>query len=163
MTTFTEAEIAYLVTQPLGRLATLGPDGAPQTRPVGFATTPTSTRSTSAVATSPPVASSATYLPTPACPSSSTTSPAPTPGGRVESRCAAPPKRSPQTADSSVSAPTESSDGDWTRTRSNRPTRATSELAPEGCAAGRHRLCIVAPSASGTYGGGDCGRCGPGR
>lgn len=33
---FTEAELAYLAAQPLGRLATLGPDGAPQTRPVGF-------------------------------------------------------------------------------------------------------------------------------
>lgn len=35
--TFTEAELHYLSGQRLGRLATLGPDGAPQTRPVGFA------------------------------------------------------------------------------------------------------------------------------
>lgn len=29
-------ELDYLTTQPLGRLATLGPDGSPQARPVGF-------------------------------------------------------------------------------------------------------------------------------
>ena len=29
-------ELEYLAGQPLGRLATLAPDGAPQTRPVGF-------------------------------------------------------------------------------------------------------------------------------
>jgi pyridoxamine 5'-phosphate oxidase family protein len=33
--TFTSAELAYLGTQPLGRLATTGPDG-PQNKPVGF-------------------------------------------------------------------------------------------------------------------------------
>jgi pyridoxamine 5'-phosphate oxidase family protein len=33
---FTDAERQYLASQPLGRLATLGPDGAPQTRPVGY-------------------------------------------------------------------------------------------------------------------------------
>lgn len=33
---FTPAELAYLRKQHLGRLATLGPDGAPQVRPVGF-------------------------------------------------------------------------------------------------------------------------------
>jgi pyridoxamine 5'-phosphate oxidase family protein len=33
---FTEAEVAYLRSQRLGRLATLGPGGAPQARPVGF-------------------------------------------------------------------------------------------------------------------------------
>nr|WP_211214465.1 PPOX class F420-dependent oxidoreductase [Actinomycetospora chiangmaiensis] len=33
---FTAAELAYLDEQLLGRLATLGPGGAPQTRPVGF-------------------------------------------------------------------------------------------------------------------------------
>jgi pyridoxamine 5'-phosphate oxidase family protein len=33
---FTEAERAYLAGQPLGRLATIGPDGTPQVRPVGF-------------------------------------------------------------------------------------------------------------------------------
>jgi pyridoxamine 5'-phosphate oxidase family protein len=33
---FTDAELDYLGGQPLGRLSTLGPDGAPQTRPVGF-------------------------------------------------------------------------------------------------------------------------------
>lgn len=32
---FTEAEIEYLTEQPLGRLCTLGPSGAPQARPVG--------------------------------------------------------------------------------------------------------------------------------
>jgi pyridoxamine 5'-phosphate oxidase family protein len=36
MTVFTDAEQRYLDGQPLGRLATIGPDGAPQTRPVGF-------------------------------------------------------------------------------------------------------------------------------
>jgi pyridoxamine 5'-phosphate oxidase family protein len=33
---FTEAELAYLRTQRLGRLATVAPDGAPQNNPVGF-------------------------------------------------------------------------------------------------------------------------------
>jgi pyridoxamine 5'-phosphate oxidase family protein len=33
---FTSAELAYLQGQRLGRLATIGPDGAPQVRPVGF-------------------------------------------------------------------------------------------------------------------------------
>ncbi|TDD73196.1 PPOX class F420-dependent oxidoreductase [Jiangella aurantiaca] len=32
---FTEAEIAYLESQPLGRLATVGPDGRPHVTPVG--------------------------------------------------------------------------------------------------------------------------------
>jgi pyridoxamine 5'-phosphate oxidase family protein len=32
----TEAEIAYLAGQPLGRLATVSPDGMPQVNPVGF-------------------------------------------------------------------------------------------------------------------------------
>lgn len=32
----TEAEIAYLESQPLGRLATVSPDGTPQVKPVGF-------------------------------------------------------------------------------------------------------------------------------
>jgi pyridoxamine 5'-phosphate oxidase family protein len=36
MSVFTDAEKTYLDNQPLGRLATIGPDGAPQTRPVGF-------------------------------------------------------------------------------------------------------------------------------
>src|SRR5258708_2577926 len=36
MTMFTDAEQSYLDSQPLGRLATLGPDGSPQTRPVGY-------------------------------------------------------------------------------------------------------------------------------
>jgi pyridoxamine 5'-phosphate oxidase family protein len=35
--TFTPAELAYLRGQRLGRLGTIGPDGAPQIRPVGFA------------------------------------------------------------------------------------------------------------------------------
>jgi pyridoxamine 5'-phosphate oxidase family protein len=33
---FTEAELEYLATQRLGRLATLAPDGFPQNNPVGF-------------------------------------------------------------------------------------------------------------------------------
>lgn len=33
---FTPAERAYLAAQDLGRLATVGPDGGPQVRPVGF-------------------------------------------------------------------------------------------------------------------------------
>ena len=33
---FTEAEIAYLTEHPLGRLATIGPDGAPHVQPVAF-------------------------------------------------------------------------------------------------------------------------------
>jgi pyridoxamine 5'-phosphate oxidase family protein len=37
---FTAAELAYLDEQPLGRLATIGPDGAPQVRPVGFRVDP---------------------------------------------------------------------------------------------------------------------------
>jgi len=32
----TEAQLRYLESQPVGRLATVGPDGAPQNRPVGF-------------------------------------------------------------------------------------------------------------------------------
>jgi pyridoxamine 5'-phosphate oxidase family protein len=34
--TFTAAELDYLSTQHLGRLATVAPDGAPQNNPVGF-------------------------------------------------------------------------------------------------------------------------------
>jgi pyridoxamine 5'-phosphate oxidase family protein len=34
--TFTTAEIEYLETQRLGRLATIQPDGSPQVKPVGF-------------------------------------------------------------------------------------------------------------------------------
>ena len=37
MTVFTPAELAYLRSQKLGRMATIGPHGAPQVRPVGFA------------------------------------------------------------------------------------------------------------------------------
>jgi pyridoxamine 5'-phosphate oxidase family protein len=33
---FTEAEIKYLREHPLGRLATIGPDGAPQVHPIAF-------------------------------------------------------------------------------------------------------------------------------
>jgi pyridoxamine 5'-phosphate oxidase family protein len=33
---FTDKEFAYLKTQGLGRLATIGPDGVPQVRPLGF-------------------------------------------------------------------------------------------------------------------------------
>ena len=36
MSAFTPAEIEYLRGQPLGRLATVGPDGRPQVKPVGF-------------------------------------------------------------------------------------------------------------------------------
>jgi pyridoxamine 5'-phosphate oxidase family protein len=36
MTVFTEAELAYLASQRLGRLATIAPDGYPQNNPVGF-------------------------------------------------------------------------------------------------------------------------------
>lgn len=41
MTIFTTVELAYLDAQPLGRLATIGPDGGPQVRPVGFRVDPT--------------------------------------------------------------------------------------------------------------------------
>jgi pyridoxamine 5'-phosphate oxidase family protein len=34
--TLTSAEIGYLQAQPLGRLATIQPDGSPQVKPVGF-------------------------------------------------------------------------------------------------------------------------------
>ena len=40
MSEFSAAELAYLDEQPLGRLATIGPDGAPQVRPVGFRVDP---------------------------------------------------------------------------------------------------------------------------
>jgi pyridoxamine 5'-phosphate oxidase family protein len=33
---FTDAELKYLIEHPLGRLATLGPDGAPHVHPVAF-------------------------------------------------------------------------------------------------------------------------------
>lgn len=36
MSTFTDTEIAYMNSQPLGRLATVGKDGAPHVMPVGF-------------------------------------------------------------------------------------------------------------------------------
>jgi len=36
LSAFTDAERQYLNQQPLGRLATIGPEGGPQTRPVGF-------------------------------------------------------------------------------------------------------------------------------
>ncbi len=35
MGTFTDAEVGYLNSQPLGRLATIGPDGRPHVTPVG--------------------------------------------------------------------------------------------------------------------------------
>lgn len=35
MSAFSDAEVAYLTSQPLGRLATVGPDGRPAVRPVG--------------------------------------------------------------------------------------------------------------------------------
>ena len=34
--TFADAETGYLASQRLGRLATIGPDGSPQVKPVGF-------------------------------------------------------------------------------------------------------------------------------
>jgi pyridoxamine 5'-phosphate oxidase family protein len=40
MSVFTEAELDYLTHQPLGRLATLARDSAPQVRPVGFVYNP---------------------------------------------------------------------------------------------------------------------------
>jgi pyridoxamine 5'-phosphate oxidase family protein len=36
MSVFTDKEIEYLLSQRLGRLATVRPDGAPQIAPVGF-------------------------------------------------------------------------------------------------------------------------------
>jgi pyridoxamine 5'-phosphate oxidase family protein len=36
MSTYTKAEIEYLRSQPLARLATVGADGRPQVKPVGF-------------------------------------------------------------------------------------------------------------------------------
>jgi pyridoxamine 5'-phosphate oxidase family protein len=36
LSVFTPAELAYLASQRLGRLATIGPDGAPHVVPVGF-------------------------------------------------------------------------------------------------------------------------------
>ena len=40
MKTFTDAELAYLSSQRLGRLATVDVDGAPQNNPVGFGYNP---------------------------------------------------------------------------------------------------------------------------
>ncbi len=37
---FTDAETAYLASQPLGRLATIQEDGSPQVKPVGFQVNP---------------------------------------------------------------------------------------------------------------------------
>jgi pyridoxamine 5'-phosphate oxidase family protein len=36
MSVFTPAEIAYIQSQPIGRVATIGPDGQPHVVPVGF-------------------------------------------------------------------------------------------------------------------------------
>lgn len=36
MASFSEAELSYLASQRLGRLATVGPDGGPQNNPVSF-------------------------------------------------------------------------------------------------------------------------------
>ncbi len=36
LTPLSPAEVAYLESQPLGRLATIQPDGSPQVKPVGF-------------------------------------------------------------------------------------------------------------------------------
>lgn len=40
MGAFTDAEVAYLTSQPIGRLATVGPDGRPQVKPVGLSYDP---------------------------------------------------------------------------------------------------------------------------
>ncbi len=40
MGTFTDAEVGYLNSQPLGRLATIGPDGRPHVTPVGVSYDP---------------------------------------------------------------------------------------------------------------------------
>jgi pyridoxamine 5'-phosphate oxidase family protein len=37
---YSDAELAYLTDQPLARLATIGPDGTPQVRPVSFSVDP---------------------------------------------------------------------------------------------------------------------------
>ncbi|MFD1932372.1 PPOX class F420-dependent oxidoreductase [Nonomuraea mangrovi] len=42
MSAFTDDEVAYLTSQPLGRLATVGPDGRPSVRPVGVIYDPAS-------------------------------------------------------------------------------------------------------------------------
>jgi pyridoxamine 5'-phosphate oxidase family protein len=39
---FTDVELAYLTEHPLGRLATIGPDGGPQAHPVAFRVDPDS-------------------------------------------------------------------------------------------------------------------------
>jgi len=39
--TFADTEIGFLDRQPRGHLATLGPDGTPQVKPLGFASNPT--------------------------------------------------------------------------------------------------------------------------
>jgi pyridoxamine 5'-phosphate oxidase family protein len=39
--TFTDAEVRFLTRQPLGHLATLGPDLVPQVKPLGFTYNPT--------------------------------------------------------------------------------------------------------------------------
>lgn len=92
---FTEAELAYLAAQPLGRLATLGPDGAPQTRPVGFRYNPD--LDTVDIG-GHDMGASRKYRNVqadPACRSWSTTSPPPTPGRPVGWRSAAEPTPSP--------------------------------------------------------------------
>ena len=43
MSVFTPAELDYLAGQQLARLGTIGPDGAPQVRPVGFFVNPDGT------------------------------------------------------------------------------------------------------------------------
>ncbi len=47
--TFTDAEVAYLADQPLGRIATVGVDGTPHVVPSGSYSDPTKASSTSAV------------------------------------------------------------------------------------------------------------------
>src|ERR1700677_1030627 len=39
--TFSDAEVRFLARQPRGHLATLGPNGAPQVKPLGFTYNPT--------------------------------------------------------------------------------------------------------------------------
>ena len=60
MSVLTDAEIEYLESQRLGRLATVGHDGMPHVVPVAFRYNPRPTPSTSVGTTSPSARSSAT-------------------------------------------------------------------------------------------------------
>ena len=85
-------ELAYLNDQPLGRLATLGPDGAPQTRPVGFFVNQELGTIDIGGHNSGAGRSSATLAATPGSPSSSTISRPSSPGRPAASRSAATPR-----------------------------------------------------------------------